>query len=218
MARIRIGEQPGQLFCPPGWAVGVVDQAHHRQFKIWRDTLLLLEPLMQFVLLEQAESGVGLHLVALVALVIDNREPAVGSDGMQLLGDQQVKVPIVLFQRGEARGVPTYIKRGAQRIISCRHLADRRHAAPPPFPYGFRVWLCRHGAISGPRVLQQSAWQIDRGQYGYEKVRQKHSQCGAGQFQHTPRAPPAHALRVVEDGSALFHRSFQANGKTQACQ
>jgi len=67
----------------------------------------------EFVVLQESD---GLHWAGLdgfIALVIDDGQRAVGGYGMELVGNENVDIFVMLFQGGEAGGVPADKKCGA---------------------------------------------------------------------------------------------------------
>src|SRR6266576_6919875 len=101
---------------------------------------------MQLVFLKpgQAFGGSGAD-ACLAVLVVYEGQTASGRNCVQLLRDEEVDLAIVFFQRGQAVGVPTDIKRRAQRIVACRHGSEVGYTLAPPFPRRKRLlfWLKR---------------------------------------------------------------------------
>src|SRR5207302_266616 len=91
----------------------------------------------------------------LAALVVHDGQRSIGRDGMELLGNQQVDIFVVLLERSKAVGIPAYEKYGSHRIISCRELSDVRHSAVPAFASS-RFLLRLDGAISGLGIRQET--------------------------------------------------------------
>ena len=112
-------------------AVVVVDEAHHGQLdrRIQR-----LHPLVQLVFFQNRNSlgRCGFRGV-LAALVIHDGQRAIGRHGMELLGNQQVDVFVMLLERSKAVGIPAHQKCSPNGIIACRELSDVRDAAAAPF-------------------------------------------------------------------------------------
>src|SRR6267378_1543508 len=88
---------------------------------------------MEFVVLQKSN---GLHRAGLdgcIALVVDDGQRAVGSYGMELVGNENVNIFVMLFQGGEAGGVPADEKGGAERVITGGDGADIGDAAVAAF-------------------------------------------------------------------------------------
>ncbi len=57
----------------------------------------------------------------------------IGRDGMELLGNQQVDIFVMLLKGGQAVGIPAHEKCSSHRIIAGRELSDVRHAPAAAF-------------------------------------------------------------------------------------
>src|SRR6266403_4717186 len=79
---------------------------------------------MEFVVLQKGNGLRRTGFDGFIALVVDDGERAVGSYGMELVGNQDVDIFVMLFQGGEAGGVPADEKGGAQRVVAGGYGAD----------------------------------------------------------------------------------------------
>ena len=135
-----ISEQGGHLVDAPDSAVVVIEHAHHRQLnrRIERP-----HPLVKLVPFQEGDGfrGSCFHGTCLVVRVVHDGESAVGCYAVQLLGDEQVEIFVVLLERRQAVGVPTYVESGAQRVVAFWNFADVGHAAVAAFAPRGRFFL-----------------------------------------------------------------------------
>ncbi len=131
LPRSRIRKHLRHFFDAPLDTVVVVDEAHRGQLD---GRIQRFHPLVQFVFFQNRNGfgRCGLRGV-LAALVVHNGQRAIGRDGVELLGNQQVDVFVMLLERSKAVGIPAHEKCGPHRIIGCRELSDVRHAAAAAF-------------------------------------------------------------------------------------
>src|SRR5262249_17472004 len=136
-----------------------------------------------------------------------------GAHRMQFLGNEQVQLLVVLFERSQAVRVPADEERSPQRVIAGRHLADSRHARMPALAQedGLQV-LFLDRVIGRPCVRQQGGRQFDASRDGYKEVHEQESQQNTADFQDSARAPPPDLLRVVEDWFSFFHVAWPPPG------
>ena len=93
MPCLLIRQQLHHFVDAPDLAVIVVEQTHDRQLDVGG-----LHPAMEFVVFEQRDRFFWRSLHRLIALVIDDRKLAVGSDGVELLGNQDVEIFVVALE------------------------------------------------------------------------------------------------------------------------
>src|SRR6267154_5372364 len=188
-----VAEHGGHFFDTPISSVVIIEQAHEREFDVGR-----LHPTMEFVVFQESNGLGGAGFDGLVALVVDDGQRAIGSYGMELVGDENVDVFVMLFQGGEAGGVPADEKGGALRVVAGGYGANVGDAAMAAFAGWDFLDFTFEGAIGGPGVWQEAGWELDAHRDGNEKIGQEQSQQDAGDFQHAGGARPADTLRVVE--------------------
>src|SRR6267154_5837811 len=165
-----VAEHRGHFFDTPISAVVIVEQAHQGEFDVGR-----LHPTMEFVVFKESNGLGGAGFDGLIALVVDDGQRAIGSYGMELVGDENVDVFVMLFQGGEAGGVPTDEKGGAQRIVAGGDGTYVGDAAMAAFAGGDFLDFTFQGAIGGPGVWQEAGWELDAYRDGNEKIGQEQS-------------------------------------------
>jgi len=185
-----IGEHLRHGFDLPVAAVVVVDERHLRQIGV-----------------DGFEEGVEL------GIVIDG-ERAVGSGGVKLFRNEQVDIVVMLFERGEAVGVPVDVKAGAERVVRFRNVADGSDFAKARGAegnaLGFRGSAMRSGI--GNRTVERAArreqkfWKIGAAENVDEKSDDQEREENAADFEDAASASPATALFIVENGLAFHHR------------
>ncbi len=190
----------------PDLPIVIVEQAHDGKLDVCR-----FHPTMQLVVFEQRDrfGRTGFH--GLVALVVDDGQRAVGSHGMQLLGDQDVEIFVVTLERCQAIGIPTDVIPGAQWIIARRHVAEVRDAAAAPLAdrNNFRVGPEFQRAINRPGNRKQTRRKLHAGRDIDEEIGQEQGQQSSGNLHGATRATPSDALSVVENWSTFLHETFQ---------
>jgi hypothetical protein len=214
----RIGEKLHHFLNAPDDAIVVVEHAHRRQIKGGVGSLKRLEPLMELVLFEKRDSlRRGGYRSVLAVFVIDDGQVSVGRNAVQLLGDEQVDVFVMFFQRSEAVGVPTHVKSSAQRIVACRHFADVGDAALAALPEDSELlFRCFQSVERGFNVGEKTRGKLDTDHDGDKEIREQDGKKSAGDFHGAPREAPAHALRVVKNGTAFFHECLRPVGMAAA--
>src|SRR5712672_2748483 len=128
---------------------------------------------MEFVVLQKSY---GLHRAGLdgfIALVVDDGQRAVGGYGMELVGNEDVDIFVMLFQRGEASGVPADEKGGAQRVVTGGNGADVGDPAVAAFAGRDFLDFTFQGAIGRPSVWQQAGGEFDANSDGDEEIGQQ---------------------------------------------
>src|SRR5882672_12108312 len=123
---------------------------------------------MEFVILQKSN---GLHWAGfdgLIALIVDDGQRAIGGYGMELVGNEDVDVFVMLFQGGEAGGIPADEKGGAQRVVTGGHGTDVGDTTMAAFARGDFLDLTFQGAIGGPGVWQQAGREFDANRDGDE--------------------------------------------------
>src|SRR6266403_3856950 len=128
---------------------------------------------MEFVVLQKGNGLRRTGFDGFIALVVDDGERAVGSYGMELVGDQDVDIFVMLFQGGEAGGVPADEKCGAQRVVTGGNRSDVGDAAVAAFAGGDFLDFTFQGAIGGPGVWQQAGGEFDANSDGDEEIGQQ---------------------------------------------
>ncbi len=92
-----IGQKSGHLLNAPDIAVVVIEHAHHGQFDRGIERS---HPLVKLVASQERDGfrGGRFHRTSLVVGVIHDGDRPIGSYAMQLFGDEQVDVFVMLFQ------------------------------------------------------------------------------------------------------------------------
>src|SRR5882724_8413827 len=131
MPRSRIRKHLGHFLDAPLDAVVVVDETHRRQLDGRAERF---HPLVQLVVLQYRDGfgGRGFGGV-LSALIIHDGQRAIGRDGMELFGNQQVDIFVMLLERSKAVRIPTHEKCSPHGVVACRDIPDVRHATAAAF-------------------------------------------------------------------------------------
>ena len=210
LAGLGARQQFGHFLDAPLETIVVVEQTHDRKLD---GGIERLHPLVQLVLFEQGDAFRRRSLDAILAvLVIHDSQRAIRRDGVQLLRNEKVDLPVMLLQRGETVGIPTDEKGGTQGIVTGRHSAEVGDAAVAPFARRKGLLFRFERMVAGFCIGQQPCGQLDADGDGHEEIRQQHREQCSGNLQDAASAAPAHTLRVVKDGTAFLHESLQPGG------
>ncbi len=137
--------------------------------------------------------------------ILINIQATVRRRGVQGLGNQQVNIVVVRFQRSKAGGVVTYVKCRAQRIVILRNFAQRRDLALPSASRRFGFGLRWDGVQSPVRGCLQNIRQFRVAEHVYQKDYEHKREKSARNFQYATRATPASALLIIENRLAFRH-------------
>ncbi len=138
-----------------------------------------------------------------------NVEAAIGGNRLQAFGNQQIEVVIVLLERREAARVAIFIKRGAERIVVIRFLAERGYAllAPVAKDGQFGILGSANATQQRPRVRKQEFRQVGLAKNVDNENYDDKREQSARNFQHAARPLPSPALFIVENGLAISHQN-----------
>src|SRR5580658_59451 len=117
----------------------------------------------------------------------------------------------MLFERCQTVGVPTDVKRCAERVVAFGNFADVGHAPPAAFaPRGGLFLRSRfQGVKSGLNFRQQAGGKLNADHDGDKEIGKQERQERSGDFHDTARAAPARALSVVKNWTAFFHECLE---------
>jgi len=87
-----VAEEGGHFFNAPGTTVVIVEQAHDGKFDVGG-----LHPAMELVVSQESYGLRGACFHSLIALVVDDGQGAVWRYGVELIGDENVDVFVVLL-------------------------------------------------------------------------------------------------------------------------
>lgn len=139
-----------------------------------------------------------------------NIKRAVGTDGVERFWNQQVNVTIMRLEGGEAVGVVSGVKGGAQRVVVLRNLTESGELAFAARGGEFFLRMGAEGMQAGVNVGTQNIGKLGIAPNVYQKDDEHQREKSAAQLQKQASAPPATAFLIVENGLAFVHESIQA--------